>query len=392
MKPSGRITYSLFRVVGATPDGVDSLLSTLKDHRFRETEGIHPGDVDVGFTAGGHLFDVAFSFSKNWFEGVALCEVRIDTHRVPPPIKAAYVEMYTDEAARNNPSGFATKGQKREAAEMAERQCREELAEGKHSKQKTIPVVWDIENQTLYVGSGSNAAIEMIVRHMRTAFSVECYRMTGGPLAREHAEQLGVVEEFEDLTPAALTPAPSLLDLPESESKTPSMPWLERATDLKDFVANEFLLWLWHLCVHNEGKVADETFLANDALLNMECGWGEHGQQGLRGSCPSKLPEAVRALRAGKLPRKMGWILAIEGEQYEFVLDDQWLVTQLKLPDIEDAQSPRELMEFRIARTISFANTLNSLLEQFVTLRLSLKWNEVVESIRTLSQPPLTTS
>ena len=121
---SGRVTFCRFRVVGDAPVTVDeTVLGTLKDHAFAEQPVAAPDQVEVGFTTGVHLLDTDFTYETNGYGDPAgsllLFALRIDTHQVPGEIRQAYRVMEELAVASANPSGFASRAQKRDAADAA---------------------------------------------------------------------------------------------------------------------------------------------------------------------------------------------------------------------------------------------------------------------------------
>src|SRR5690606_35532297 len=96
--------------------------------------------------------------------------VRIDTHKVPAEVRHAYRLQNELAAAQMNPSGFATKAQKREAKELAGRQIHEDLAAGKFRSSKSVPLLWDLGAGVLYCGATGNTVHEQVSRLMREAF------------------------------------------------------------------------------------------------------------------------------------------------------------------------------------------------------------------------------
>jgi hypothetical protein len=94
------------------------------------------------------------------------------------------------------------------------------------------------------------------------------------------------------------------------------------------------------------------------------------------------MPEARQALRTGKVPRKMG--LIVEGSGlYTLTLSGESLaVSTLKLPDVEDAESPRVVFEERINALRDFTRTLDGLYGKFLSDRAGGSWTTTVREIR----------
>ena len=405
---SGRITFCRFRVVGDAPASVDeTALGILAEHAFRETEIGAPDEVETGFTTGQHLLDTQFSYEKNGYglpgagggASMLLAAVRIDTHKVPADVKQAYRKLNEQAAASGNPSGFASKAQKQEAGELASRQIHEDLAAGKFRKSKLVPILWDLSRGVLYCGATGNAVQEQLARLMRASFNVELEAISAGALAGEMLRRQGRTRDWEDLHPSPLTPAPpeAHAAMDEADAPTdvsiPTIPWRAQAVDLKDFLGNEWLIWLWWLAETAEGVVpikgeaggagggdgGGEAFITIDKSLEMECAWGVRGKQSLRaGSSPvalTRLPEAGEALATGKWPRKLGLILA-DGEcQWDLSLQaDRLHVTSAALPEVADAESPRELTEARLALVARLTSVLDGMYARFLEERTGPGW------------------
>ena len=401
---SGRVTFTRFHVVGDAPPQVDdAFLSILSEARFRETEIGAPDEVEAGFTTGLHLFDTQFTYEKNGYgspgQGLAHFALRLDTHKVPADVKKAYRVMNEQAAASASPTGFASKSEKREARETANQQVRDELASGKYRKSKIVPVLWDLAGQTLYCGASGTTVIEHLARLMRQSFAVELENLSAGVLAGNLIKAQGRSRDYEDLQPSAFTPPPDASrpgdDDPDGGPATnrqlPALPWIAKSVDLKDYLGNEFLMWLWW---HGERdkdqptidtEAAGPVFVALDKALDMDCAWDLTGKQTLRGDNPCKLPEAGDALRTGKWPRKAGLILADDEHQWELTLQaDQFVVGSAALPEIEgdDAQTPREATERRFQSITRLAEVLDALYQAFLTRRASGPWPHDREAMK----------
>ncbi|MEL7088907.1 MAG: hypothetical protein AAGL98_10800, partial [Planctomycetota bacterium] len=385
----------------------DAFLSILSEARFRESDLGTPDEVEAGFTTGLHLFDTQFTYEKNGFGtpgpgsavggGRALFALRMDTHKVPADVKKAYRVMNEQAAASGNPTGFASKSEKREAKETANEQIRQELASGKYRKSKIVPILWDFERRTLYCGAAGTTVIEHLSRQMRQAFAVELDNLSAGVLAGNLIKAQGKARDYEDLQPSAFTPPP---DAPRGsggdedgpsfgDGSLPALPWIAKSVDLKDYLGNEFLLWLWW---HGERdrdtptiktQAAGDVFVALDKALDMDCAWDLTGKQTLRGDNPTRLPEAGDALTTGKWPRKVGLILADAEHQWELTLQgDQFVVSGAALPEIEDVEHARELIERRLELIVALSDTLNALYATFLDRRAAGPWKTDRDAIK----------
>src|SRR5690606_38153820 len=87
---------------------------------------------------------------------------------------------------------------------------------------------------------------------------------------------------------------------------TPIVPWLKNAIDTKDFLGNEFVVWLWSAVENNHGLVTVKTDTGTtdvgvvlDRALDLDCAWAARGRMSLRGEAPTKMSEAAEALALG---------------------------------------------------------------------------------------------
>ena len=95
------------------------------------------------------------------------------------------------------------------------------------------------------------------------------------------------------------------------------------------------------------------------------------------------MPEALDALRSGKVPRKAGLLLDANNLQYSLnVGGEGFSFGSLKLPEVEDAENPRVLFEERIALLRDFCKTFDALFASFLKTRASSGWEGQSGSIR----------
>ncbi len=108
--------------------------------------------------------------------------------------------------------------------------------------------------------------------------------------------------------------------------------------------------------------------------LTLECPRGQTGKGSIQCEGPTRLPEARRAIQAGKLPRKVGLTLARHDQQYELTLQAETLsISGARLPAPEGNEE-RARLEERIAMLRGLLETLDLLFDAFGRVRFSEKW------------------
>lgn len=406
---SGRVSFCRFRVVGDAPLMVDdTVLGTLRDHAFAEAAVASPEQVETGFISGAHLFDTQFTFEANAYGNPAgsllYYAMRIDTHAIPGEVKQAYQAIEEKAASTLNPSGFASKRQKRDARDVVDRKLAQEVSSGRFRRSKSVPVLWNLVSREIYLGATSIAAGEELAKLMHESFAVNLEMLTSGSLAEVVFS--GNRRDFEDLKPSSFTPPPKDArehedeagDAPPMDINVPHVPWVAASTSTRDFLGNEWLIWLWWK-VETEGGVIEVPTITGgkksdrksrfavviDRSLDMDCAWDVTGKQSLRGGKPTLLPEAREALIEGKWPRKAGLIIADADDetQWELTLQgDKYLVSGCALPKVEDATHPREIVDQRLQSTLALSSALDGLYHSFLTERMSRGWATKVETIR----------
>ncbi len=108
--------------------------------------------------------------------------------------------------------------------------------------------------------------------------------------------------------------------------------------------------------------------------LQLECPRGQFGKESISSDGPGKLPEALRAIQAGKLPRKMGLTLVRHDQSYELTLQAESLAmsgTRLPAPEGED---DRARLEERVTQLRHLLETLDLMYQAFLRRRLGDGW------------------
>lgn len=374
---SGAISFSRFKVVGEVPTLPDQeTLDKFAALALREDE-LSAAEVDYGWCAGRHVFDGDFTVGNCVYNDCVHVGLRIDTNKVPTELKKAYVALEEAATAANNPSGFASRKQKREAKETAGRKIEEDLASGKFRRSKVTNVLWDLPAGVVYAAV-SMSQREQLMELFERSHNLTLEPITSGNLALSRMEHAGRRREYEDLMPTRFAALPG--DPPAE------YPWTAKGDQAKDFIGNEFLMWLWHEAGNKGGEIRLGDHAATvmfSKSMDLDCAYGQSGKTGLKFETPTEMPEAMDALRSGKVPRKGGLTVALHGQLYTMNIGAEVLAFGgLKLPEVEKADSPRVLFEERITLLRDFVKGFDQMYDAFLKQRTSDGWQANVEQMR----------
>src|SRR6185437_6375768 len=332
---SGNITFRRFSVVGQIGTSpTDELLKKFRAHLFAPSELGVPEEIEYGWCGAEHLYDREISFEHSVYADCIHIGLRIDTNRVPGNVKKSMLARECAALAAGNPSGFISKAQSRTAKETVGRQMEDELRAGKHRRSRLVELLWSLPSGVLYANAPGKT-FEMLAELFERTFGLMLSPLTAGAMAMQLLEPKGQRLVYEDPRPTRF------VEGSHGESEYPDYPWVARGPEPKDFLGNEFLLWLWHQA-ERKGEViktgrADVAILF-DKSLDMECAYGQSGRESLRGDGPAHAPEANSGLRSGKLPRKAGLVIDYAGEQFSLTLGAEPMAFgSVRLPDVEDA-------------------------------------------------------
>jgi hypothetical protein len=369
-----------FVVSGDQPKTVDqSILDALDANKLAPAEDGVPPDVEYGWSGGRHVLDGHFDFEKNVFNDAVAFALRVDTNRVPAELRQAYQIMEEESVAAANPSGFISRKQKKDVKETLGRKLDDELRSGKFRRSKLTPILWDFPTATVYSPATASAGEKLMELFERT-FGMELTAISSGSLAMRSLDAEHRRRDYEDLRPTRFVLGEA------GESQFPEYPWTSKAAQPKDFLGNEFFLWLWHEADQTDATIKTErgeVTVFIDRALDLDCAYGQSGRDSLRSAGPTRMPEAMDALRSGKVPRKMGLIVESTGSQYSFTFNAETLaIASAKLPEVEEADTPRVLFEERIAQMRDLWAAIDSLFEVFLKTRTSGTWETQTKAIR----------
>lgn len=378
---SGRMTFERFQVQGDSPRQFEQEhIQLLEKFAIGQIETASAEAPTAGFLAGKHLFDVTFDLEKNVIVDALQASVRIDTFRVPGPLKKAWLEMELQTLAAESPTGKVTRAQKQQAKEAVQARCEAEIKEGKFRQMQQFPFLWNCSQDVVYCGSSSPGPQEQLRGLFEAAFGLELTRVTAGYLAGQLAAEHGWTEALSQVSPSAFCPAEA----------TEHVAWLTEQPDSVDYLGNEFLLWIWWW-LETQGEevtLPDETTVTGmlNRTLSLECPKGESGRETITADAPTTLPEAMQAVRSGKLPRKMGMTLVRDGEQYDFVIQAESLALAGASIESEGRDRGRGALEERVAAIRRLSELIDLLFAAFLERRLGSQWDEDLSQMQTWLQ------
>jgi hypothetical protein len=368
---SGSISCRRFAVLGQSNLTGEEILAKLSEHAFRANVDSVPDEVQYGWCGARHVMDSELSFDNNVFNDVYHFAMRVETNKVPGTIKQAYTAMEEAAVAKGNPSGFISKAQKHEVRGTVRQKLEEELKEGKHRRSKIVPVLWDYEKHTIY-STAAGADLERLSEIFERTFGLELLPLTAGAAALRILE-VGKRSTYEDLRPTRFVLGP------DGEAQHPEYPWVTRGLDPKAFVGNEFLMWLWMKADTSAGAIGDITVFL-DRSLDLECAYGQTGKDSLRGDAPNRMAETKYAVGSGKVARKVGLVVECDRQQFALTLNGETLsIGSASLPDVEDAETPRQLFEERIKLLANLYTAIDRLFADFLRDRISSAWPQMFQ-------------
>jgi hypothetical protein len=367
---SGRVTFTRYQLSSPAPKlfGPDQVNRLAENAAGRQRLASADG-IEVGWTAGDHILDTRFDLAKNIINDQLFFALRIDTQKLPGDLLKAYYQVDLEALIAGNPSGKPSFRQKREAKESARDRLEHEAKDGRFLKRKAIEVIWDRLSNEVYFGTTSVTQIDRLMTLFKNTFNASFDGVTAGRRAYQLAELHQRQRQVDDASPSPFIPGLSPGDVA----------WvLEEAS--RDFVGNEFLLWLWF---HTE-TVSDTVKLSDGSevtvmlarTLTLECPRAQTGHETISHEGPSQLPEARRAIQAGKMPRKVGLTLVRHGVQYEFTLHAETLgIGSARLPASEEEEE-RARLEHRATQIRDLIETLDLLFDAFGQVRFSSEWSK----------------
>lgn len=369
---TGRSTFIRFKVIGSKARSFgEEHIERLSSHAAGKSRIASADGIEVGWTTGEHLLDTSFTLEKNIINDALFFALRIDCDKIPSDRLKAYAAIELAALSKDNPSGFASSKQKREAKQAARERLEEEAKDGRYRKSTIIPVMWDLRTGEVWYGATSFTHLDRFATHFHQTFGLKLEIITAGRRSYQLAE---LKEKTRNVDDAALT---------KFTHDTPVEPaWIADESS-RDFLGNEFLLWLWYYLDRVDDTItledkSDLTVMMARSLI-LDCPRGQMGQDAFRSEGPTRLPEAKRAAQAGKLPRRAGMTIVRHDQQFELTLHAESLaIGTAKIPNPpEDVTDPRARLECRVDQLRFLTESLDLLFARFLEDRLDKSWGEL---------------
>src|SRR5262249_46738480 len=272
-----------YRVKGSTP-GVfgPKHLQRLQAHVIGNQKIVSADGVEAGWTAGDHLLDTRFDLAKNIVNDALHFCLRIDTRRITSCLLRAYTYIELQALASGNPSGIPSARQKREARELAREKLEEEARDGRFIKRKVYPLLWDALSNELLIGTTSVTAIDRLHTLFEDTFGHSFEPLSAGQQAFRLSEPRRQTRAVDDATPSPFVPG----------SSPSEVAWVLDENS-RDFLGNEYLLWLWYMLDGGSDTIAlddeSEAVVMLTRTLVLECPRGQSGRQSITSDGPTHL-------------------------------------------------------------------------------------------------------
>lgn len=369
---TGRASFLRFRVDGPTPTmfGPEHL-EKLSEHAIGKQKTAEKDGTEAGWIASDDILDIGFDLAKNIVSDTLHFCLRIDTQKLPADLLRSYTRTELEALAAQNPSGRPSFMQKKQAREAAREKLEAEAQDGRFIRRKAYPVLWDRLSNCLLVGTSSPSVLDRLRNLFKQTYDGGLVLADAGHQAEHGPHAAGLA----DVRPASFM----------ATGGTAQVAWVADPASV-NYLGNEFLLWLWFVLeTHGDiVRLADDSTvsLMFARTLVLDCPREVSGNETIRSDAPTKLPEARRAIQAGKLPRQAGMILVRHEQQYELTLQSEMLaVSGAKLPVI-DEKDDRLRREERIGQIRHMIETVDLLFDAFLKRRLTTDWPRELERMQ----------
>lgn len=374
---SGPVSFCRYYLCGDHPENLtEEWVEMLAAHAFGKHADETSDGVETGWIVPTHLFDVDFSESGRIEVGrFVYLAMRMDRTAPPSAVVQSYRKMEEEGALRASGREFLTRVERRMAREAAADRAGKEARAGAFRRMAAYPVLIDLRDGVVYFGNLGSTAGDKLISLFRDTFDVTLMPAHVEELSHRLADRSGRTAAFDNVKPCHLVTPP--LDASQNG---------QHSGNDRSFLGREFLSWLWYRCEAREGVfeiagIGGLTLAVHEGM-RMECPFECTGKVSITADAPGRSPEARAANAIGKMPSKMGFLMAAGAEEWAFTLEcPEGKVSKLTLPK-SDGEDPAGELEERFGGLRRAGELLDGLVAEFLRLRLDSGWETEVASMR----------
>lgn len=374
---SGSVSFCRFFMVGDRPRKLTpQWLEQLAAHAFGSQGYVASDGVETGWIGPEHLFDIDFETPDRLTVGrFVYLALRVDRTAPPPAIVNSYRKAEEQAALEAGSEPFLSKADRRAAKEAAFARAEAEAREGRFRRIAAYPVIIDLEDGVVLFGSGSPGAGDRLMALFSDTFDLSLVPAGIDELTCRLAESIGTTL---DAAKPIMLAEPDLAGRGEATN--------EWAGEDHRFLGHEFLAWLWYrgqtgdgvFDIQNRGQIIATI----EGSIALRCPCDVSGTTTIRCDAPAVAAESRAGLRIGKLPTRMGLLLASSTDDWSFTLDAERLtVSSLKIAP-PDEKDQRAALEYRFELIRDVLVVLDGLLETFLRIRLESEWEAELTGMR----------
>ena len=367
---SGPMSFQRFHCTGPIPDEInEKFLTAVGAKTFGKLAAL-ADETQCGWIGPRHLFETEIDAGVISFGRFAHLGFRCDRLKIPSPVLKAYIRMEEEAALLNSGRDFLNRTEKRRAKDAALLRAEQEAKDGRFRRMSSYPVLIDLEEQTVYLGTLGAAVGEKFMQLFADTFGV--------------ALEIDDPERVATRLMLAAKNSRALENLPPCHLVKPPDGAAREATDFAaldlNFLGKEFLTWLWFRTESADEPLrlqkGDEIAVMIDRVIRLKCDFGLTGADVITADSPAQLPEARAALAGGKQPTKLGLTIGCNLGEFRLTLDGPRLaVSSLVVPEDESEEDLCVRFEQRFERLADACALLDALFELFLLRRTDRAWS-----------------
>jgi len=364
------VSFSRFKTTKHLDFSREELLAKIKQNTFREIEEQSDDELSIGWVNLTDWMDNKFenaSFSKGEFITLSL---RVDKRKVPKQaILSGYrkrlTERYSEEEER------ITKEEKNDIKQA----ITAHLLRRAIPTTQTYDMIWNTKtNEVLFTSTSEKLCLSFFEVFNKT-FGCTLTQFFPYSMAEKQGNNLSLKQ-----LNATNFVHGTFSNTEHSDNRT-------ELPDMKRFLGQEFLIWLWCMSDTTKNRLSIEEPEQLEAYIGdkitLETLTGEDNEKVICHGQTSEMSEAIKAINKGKKITSIEFNITVEDRDYTFTLDDKWF--NFKACKTPKVTLDKEDMDGAFFEKIYFINDLMSifkhLFDNFIQERLNASWQTKVNAI-----------